>query len=57
MGLMPCLEYWFLSITSRDEAQQNPWCESVGSNLNLHVCSTPIMQRAFALTAGVVAVG
>lgn len=30
-GLMPCLEYWFLSITARDEAQQNPQCESAGS--------------------------
>lgn len=55
-GLMPCLEYWFLS-TARDEAQQNPQCESAGSNLNVHILSTPKMQRAFVLTAGVVAVG
>lgn len=36
-GLMPCLKYRFLSITGRDETQQNPQCESAGSNLNLHI--------------------
>lgn len=30
-GLMPGPEYWFLSTTARDEAQQNPQCESAES--------------------------